>query len=1009
MRLIYETCRLRPEVLAGELREEEFAARLGWALSPGPSTPPVYADPALFFSRTYPTGGLKTLLHEVLGRVSGRDPTGPAIVRLETGFGGGKTHNLIALAHAVSGRAAPEALARFVAPDRLPRGPVRVAAIVGEDLSPASGLPHEGGPTTWTLWGELACQLGGLEGYRLVEREDRERTVPGAAVWQRLLNDRPTLILLDELAPYLRALKTSPQYAPMAGALAPFLKGLLEAVASSRQAVCVLTLAEASDAFGQETEELGHALTALIGELKSVAARNERTLTPTAGEDEIGQIVVHRLFEHVDRGAAAEAARAYRHAYDQWQRQGADLPSVALQADYAGLIEGSYPFHPDVLVVLNRKTSTIPNFQRTRGALRLLALALRRVWQSRPRDAWLFHLHHLDLADQNLVAELTSRLDRPRYQQVAHADIASPLREAPAHAEEIDRQWTEAGRSPFARKAATAVFLHSITQGGGSGARTEEVNLAVLAPGDDPALLGQALTELERACWHLEYEGERWRFQPEPSLNKMIADEMQYVGVSAAKAELDGRLKTIWQSGIFDVRRFPAEPEDIPDDGAKPRLAITHYDAASARDEDEAPPDLVRQLYERAGAAGGFRTFQNNVLFLLADAAQIPRMTDAARYWKAVNRLADDPERARHLSVEQRKRLRERKDASLVELRLAIHRAYRFLYYPSADAPRAAAGLAREALPAQDQGDIERDQSQVILEALRRLEKVYVADDPPIAPQFLKSRAWPAGRPAVRVGELARAFAMRRGLRMLLDARPLREGILEGIRRAVWVYYDPQEGAGYGVPSPTPYIDLAGEGELLELAEARARSVPIKGEGVRVEEERCPVCGEPAPACKCGKVAEPLPLAQLQAEGAVDQALQALVDQMHDQKVATLSRLTVRVQGEGASGLQELRSLGLAVPQLGPGSYRLDVRVTAELGPGDVLRVEFRGPWDRYRRLKDGLEVLLGQATRLEAQAAIECGFDNDGGTVARLMAIREVLRSLNLGRVAVSAEPRRE
>lgn len=1007
MRLIYETCRLRPEVLAGELREEEFAARLSWALSPGPATPKVYADPELFFSRTYPTGGLKTLLHDVLGRLSGRDPTAPSIFRLETGFGGGKTHNLIALVHAVSGRASPEALARFVAPDRLPRGPIQIAAIVGEDLSPASGLSHDGGPTTWTLWGELAWQLGGLQGYELVKREDLERTVPGAAVWQRLLDARPTLILLDELAPYLRALKTSPQYAPMAGAIAPFLKGLLEAVASSRHAVCVLTLAEASDAFGQETEELGQALTQLIGELKSISARDERTLAPTAGEDEIGQIIVHRLLEYVDRGAATEAARVYREAYDRWQRQEVDLPSVALQADYTNLIERSYPFHPDVLIVLNRKTSTIPNFQRTRGALRLLALALRRVWEQQPRDAYLFHLHHLDLRDQNIVAELTSRLDRPRYQQVVHADIASPLKEAPAHAEEIDRRWMEAGRSPFAFKAATAIFLHSITQGGGSGARTEEVNLAVLAPGDDPALLGQALTELERSCWHLEYEGERWRFQPEPSLNKMIADEMQYVGVSAAKSALDEWLRRIWQSGVFDVRRFPAEPEEIPDDAARPRLAIMHYDAANAREEDEAPPDLVRQLYERAGAAGGFRTFQNNVLFLVADASKVSRMIEAARYWKAVGRLADDPERAKHLSVEQRKRLCERKDASLVELRLAIHRAYRFLYYPSADAPQAAAGLAREALPAQDQGDVERDQSQVILEVLRRLEKVYVADDPPIDPQFLRSRAWPAGRPSVRVAELARTFAMRRGLRMLLDARPLREGIREGIRRGVWVYYDPQEGVGYGVPSPTPYIDLAGEGELLGPEEAQARGVPIKG--ARTEEERCPVCQQPATACTCGEDGGSPPPTQLLAEGAVDQALQALVDQMHDRKITTLRRLTVRVRGEGASGLEELKSLGLAVPQLGPGSYRLDVRVVAELGPDDLLRLEFRGPWDRYRRLKDGLEGLLGQAARLEVETGLECDFNGGGGTVARVMAIRDVLRSLNLGRVRVSADPARE
>jgi hypothetical protein len=1004
MRPIYETCRLRPEVLQGELREEEFAARLSWALSPAPSAPAVYADPALFFSRTFATGGLRTLLHDVLGRLSGRDASAPAIIRLETGFGGGKTHNLIALAHAVSCRVPEDLIARFVSPDRLPNEPVRVAAVVGEDLSPASGIRHEDGVRTWTPWGELAWQLGGLEGYRLVEAEDRGRTVPGTAVWRQLIEDRPVLILLDELAPYLRVLKSSQEYGQMAGAVAPFLKGLLETVASSRRAACVLTLAEASDAFGQETEELGRALTELVSELKSVSARVERTLTPTAGEDEIGQIVVHRLLESVDAEAAREAAKAYREAYDRWQRQGADLPATALQAEYASLIERSYPFHPDVLIVLNRKTSTIPNFQRTRGALRLLARALRRVWESRPPDAWLFHLHHLDLGDPDIVAELTSRLDRPRYQQVVHADIASPTPEAPAHAEEIDRRWVESGRAPMARKVATAIFVHSITQAGGSGARNEEVNVAVLAPGDDPALVGQVLQGLERSCWHLEYEGERWRFQPEPSLTKMILDEMQYVGVSVAKRELDDRLRTIWQSGVFEVSRFPSEPAEIPDEGGRPELAIMHYDAASAREMDEAPPDLVRRLYEQAGTSGGLRTYQNQVLFLVADAGQVQRMIDAARYWKAVTRLADDPERGQRLSPEQRKRLRDRKDASLVELRVAIHRAYRFLYYPSADVPKSAAGLARETLPAQDQGDIERDQSRVILDVLRRLEKVYTADDPPIAPQFIKSRAWPAGRSSVRVAEIVRAFGMRRGLRMLLHDRPLREGILEGVRRGVWVYYNPQEGIGYGETSPPPFIDLGGEGELVDPAEARSRGIPIKGEG-RLE-ERCPVCGNPASACTCGGAPPPPPPAVLQAEGAVDQALQAIVDQMHDRKLGALGRLVIRVRGEGNAGLQELRSLTLAVPQLGPGNYRLEVRVTAELGPQDSLRVEFRGPWERYRRFKDGLEAVLGQATRLETSAALECGFDGGTRTVERLGTIREVLRTLNVGRIEVSADP---
>jgi len=994
-------------VLSGELRDESFAARLA-RVTEGDPDPGyhVYTDPQVFFTRTYPTAGLRTLLAEVLGRLTGTDPAAAPVIRLETGFGGGKTHNLIACYHAASGKTSPHLLERFVDRARLPREPARVAAVVGEDLDPASGVRHSDGTATRTPWGEIGYQLGGIGGYRRVESNDREGIPPGARAWTELIGDEPTVILLDELAPYLRALKQSRSYQGLAGQLAPFLKGLLEAVASAPRAVCVLTLAEASDAFGQETEEIGRALTELLGELKSISARVERTLSPTVGEEEIGQILVHRLFERVDPAGAREASKGYREFYERLQAQGADLPLTALQADYAALIEKSYPFHPELLITLNRKTSTIPNFQRTRGVLRLLARAVRRVWERRPTDATLLHIHHLDFGDPDIADDLTSRLDRPRYRQVIEADIASGVAEAPAHAEALDRRWADEGRPPVPGRVARTIFLHSLIQQAGAGARTEEVNLAVLTPRDEPALVEQALRDLERACWHLEYEGERWRFGPEPSLNKMIADEMPYVGVSRAKQVLDERIRAIWRSGIFEVVPFPAEPSAIPNDAGRPKLAVVHYDAASAQEEDESPPELVRRLYTQAGVSEGARTYQNNVLFLVADADQIARVVEAARFFLAVRRLADAPERQRALSPEQRRKLRERRDESELALRVAIHRAYRFLYYPSADVPGEAAGLAREALPAQDQGEVERDQSQVLLDALRRLEKVYTADSEPIDPQFLKSKAWTVGRRAVAVVDLLRAFATRRGLRMLLDPRPLRQGILNGVERGAWIYYDPIEGVGYGATSPPPAISLEGEAELLEPEEARARGVRVKGEAV--EPERCPVCGNVAEACTC---APPAPAAErvLVGSGAVDQALQQVLDGMHDRRLTAVSRLRLSVQGSGEEGARELRSLGLAVPQLGQGAYHLELRAAAEFRGADRLVVDFRGPWERYRRLKDAVEGLLREASRIETRATLECRFGESGCDAARLGEVRDILRALDLGHVEVQAEPREE
>ena len=103
MHTIFQTCAPRAEVLRGELRDDIFAARLKDVIVGKADA--VYQEPSIFFDNTYPTAGLKLLLAEALGRLSGVKAANNAIIRLETAFGGGKTHNLIALYHAATGYA----------------------------------------------------------------------------------------------------------------------------------------------------------------------------------------------------------------------------------------------------------------------------------------------------------------------------------------------------------------------------------------------------------------------------------------------------------------------------------------------------------------------------------------------------------------------------------------------------------------------------------------------------------------------------------------------------------------------------------------------------------------------------------------------------------------------------------------------------------------------------------------------------------------------------------------
>jgi predicted AAA+ superfamily ATPase len=405
MKTVFDLAIPRDQVLHGELRPDMFAARLKDVMDNDADA--IYQDPHLFFENTYPTAGLKTLLREVLGRLTGRGPTNSPIVRLETSFGGGKTHNLIALYHAAKGRCAPECLRAFVGDDvSLPQpGDVDVAGAVGSDLDPSIGIYHkEEDLITYTLWGELAYQLGGRAGYALARESDRNKIAPGTALFERIVGARPTLIMIDEIARHLRAAVATPTAtgkSDLAGQTVAFLMSLLEFAASQKQVVVVLTMASDVDAFRQETESLAEAL--------KVSARQERVLTPT-GENEISAIVVHRLFKEVDREEARETIVRYGTYYRELEAQGVGVHERALRADYLDEFAIAYPFHPELIRVLNLRVATIPNFQRTRGALRLLAAAVRQLWQTCPPQAWLIHPHHIDLAQQSIIEDLTSRL-----------------------------------------------------------------------------------------------------------------------------------------------------------------------------------------------------------------------------------------------------------------------------------------------------------------------------------------------------------------------------------------------------------------------------------------------------------------------------------------------------------------------------------------------------------------------------------------------------------------------
>ncbi len=995
MKSIFEACEPRPEILSGEIREELFAARLRDVIER--TADPVYRDPDVFFANTYPTEGLSTLLDEALGRVTGAKPANAAIIRLETSFGGGKTHNLIALYHAAAGHSPGSG---FVSKELVPKpGAIRTIGIVGSDLNPSDGVPH-GKHRVFTLWGEIACQFDPENGYDLVTESERNKSAPGAVFLDELVGDQPTLILLDEVARYLKAamaVPTATGKSDLAEQTTAFLMSLCEFAASKEQVVLVLTLASSGDAFVDVTEDLRQKL----AEAKKVVARQERVITPFE-ESEIAPIVTHRLFESADRDAGEAVSEEYLAYFKRCVDRGADLPDRSRRAQYAQDITADYPFHPELITTLNRKTSTIPNFQKTRGALRLLAMVVRSLWEKRPPETYLIHPYHLDLGVEDIAGDLTSRLDRPAFKQVIEADIASPRHGFVAHAQEIDKSWD----GEFARRSATAIFLHSLTHGVAGGVDPADLNLAVLRPDEDPMMVRKAAERLADECWFLDWDGRRYRFTTEVQLPKIIADEKAMVGKVKAKAHLESRIRQIWKKGYLEPVFFCSEPGELDDDAGKPKLAIIHFDAATSQAAAGPPPDLVMNLADHAGAAGGFRRYRNNVLFLVPDEDQVQNMVDAGCRHLAIGRILADPQRMGEFSKENQKKLKGMAEASELDVRVAVTKAYRYLYYPSAEAPRKHSSLAREILPPQDQGDTKLNQTDVVLRVLHLLQKVLAGDDKSLSPQYLKAKAWDKDQTHITTEDLRRAFARKMGLKILLDVNQLKRTIALGIQHDVWVYYDSSAQMGYDKDSRPPLIQIGEDALLFTPEEAERRGFPIQGREGPVIELKCPVCGKPQDECICGP---PPPEKDkiVAGSGAPGQAFQAVVDGCHDAKMESLSGLEMTVKGQGEQGAREIAALGLAVPQLGKGDFWIEQTMTAEFQEGESLQITFKGTWDRYKRMKQVTDAFAGEASSLDMRATLRARFTQGLKLQSdQFETIREVFGTLGFGEITVRAEP---
>jgi len=632
------------DISKGELDEAVFAADLGNVISG--KAPQEYKDADLFFRKTYLTAGLQNLLGAVLGRLT--EGKGSGVIQLQTPFGGGKTHALLALYHAVKNRSEIKRFENIkVLTDALPEN-TRVASFVGTHADPLKGK---------TPWGSIAHQLGF---YEILRDHDKKRVAPGKERLAELFDaSGPTLILIDELLEYVvKASKAEESQKVERGQVLAFLQELSEVVSASKNLVLVLTLpASALERYDEEAEKA-------MTQIQKISGRVEETFTPVEGM-EIYEVIRTRLFETLgDSTIHKEVASAY---LDLYQKMGNDVPPEVREVAYRQRIEKAYPFHPELIDALYERWGSFPTFQRTRGVLRLLGTAVQDLFKKKTVSP-LIHSSLLLLENPKLRTEFVKHIGN-EYHSVIEADISSPH----AKTAKIDEEMgTEYSKYNIARGLATSIFLYSFSGGEKKGITLPQLRVSLIREGIEPTIVGDAVKKLEEELWYLHAEGNLFYFTNQPNLNRMIIDREETMKDEKIYSTIEQEVRNLAGKEL-DVVIFPGKSQDIPDN-KKIRLVIL---SPKYLYPSETTKDFIEKLFSECGE--GYRTYKNSLIILAIDSEQWNALYNAVKRFLALDSINRDEGFMNNLSPAAVRELSSKHEDAKSRIPQTLVNAYRHI------------------------------------------------------------------------------------------------------------------------------------------------------------------------------------------------------------------------------------------------------------------------------------------------------------------------------------------
>ena len=667
-----EIARPHKDVLEGTFKQSEFAADITQVAN-GTATPE-YQDAEKFFSRTFITEGMRLLLMSVAQRLTGMG--GDPVIQLQTAFGGGKTHTMLAVLHLAKRKVSTDKLEGI--PPLLDEAGIQelpnanMAVLDGIALSVSQGKQH-GGICTNTLWSEMAWQLLGAEGYKLVAASDRDATAPGKDVLTELLTkSAPCVVLIDELQKFFSDLTPGkPLNAGTYEANLKFVQALTEAFKTVPNAILLASLPESEtevgDSFGQK---------ALVA-LEKHFGRVESVWKPVASEEAF-EIVRRRLFESAgDRGQVEGISRQFCDYY----RQNAQYFPVETQSnEYFERMCTSYPIHPEIFDRLYEDWSTLDKFQRTRGVLQYMAVIIHRLWNDNNQDA-LIMPGSIPLND-SLVRNKSIHYLPQGWEPVIEREVDGN-RSEPHH---IDGDDTRFGSVQAAHRAMRTIFLGSAPSTRGQvvkGIQVERILLGTVQPGQTVGTFEDVLKRLRDRLHYLYSDQDRYWLDTKPNLRREMESRKYNIDTLALSSELKNKVNGIFgRNSVFSGVHVFTHSVDVPDDyGSGPRLVVLPPNQGYTKADGSSAINAAEKILSFRGDQP--RQKRNRLIFFAPDSDVISRLNDAARTylaWKEIT--ADINEGKLNLDLFQINLARKNTEGAEKTLQQMVRECYKWILCP---------------------------------------------------------------------------------------------------------------------------------------------------------------------------------------------------------------------------------------------------------------------------------------------------------------------------------------